>query len=121
MASTTKSPQVKALPQDALDALLELKKTSSQAAIARRLDVSDAAISAALRGKYIGNVEALAERIRGELLNQTVACPILGEITSRICQDERKKPFHSANPMRVRIWRTCRTCPNNPSANGGES
>lgn len=119
--NSNKTPPAKALPQDAMDALLELKKHASQAEIARRLDVSDSTISNALKGRYIGNVEALAERIRGELLNQKVVCPILGEITSRICQDERKKPFHTANPMRVQIWRACKTCPHNPAAKGGQA
>lgn len=113
--ASTKTPPAKPLPQDAMDALLELKKHLTQAAIAKRLGVSDAAVSAALKGRYIGNVEALAERIRGELLNQTVRCPILGEITSRICQDERKKPLHTANPVRVQLWRACKVCPHNPA------
>jgi hypothetical protein len=116
-----KTPPAKALPQDALDALLELKKNSSQAEIARRIGVSDGTISNALKGRYIGNVDALAERIRGELLNQTVCCPILGEITSRICQDERKKPLHTANPVRVQLWRACKACPNNPAVKGGQA
>lgn len=119
--ASAKTPPAKALPQDAMDALLELKKHHTQADIARRIGVSDAAISAALRGRYIGNVDALAERIRGELLNQTVRCPILGEITSRICQDERKKPFHTANPMRVQLWRACKVCPHNPAVKGDQA
>lgn len=114
--ASSKTPPAKALPKDAMDALLDLKKHHTQADIARRIGVSDGTISNALAGRYIGNVDALAERIRGEVLNQTVRCPILGEITSRICQDERKKPFHTANPMRVRIWRACKVCPHNPSS-----
>jgi len=110
--------QGKPLPQDALQALLDLKRNLSQAEIARRLDVSDSTLSQAVRGKYIGNIDALAERIRGEFLKKTVACPILGEITSRICQDERKTPFHTANPMRVQLWRACKACPNNPAVKG---
>lgn len=113
-----KTPPAKPLPQDAMDALLELKKHSTQAEIARRIGVSDGTISNALKGRYIGNVEALAERIRGELLDQKVTCPILGAITTRICQDERKKPFHTANPMRVQLYRACKTCPNNPAVKG---
>lgn len=118
MASTNNLIPAKPLPADALQALMELKKNLTQAEIARRLDISDSTISQALRGKYIGNVEALAERIRGEFLKKTVVCPILGEITSRICQDERKKPFHTANPMRVQLYRACKTCPNNPAVQG---
>lgn len=112
--ASSKTPPATPLPKDALDALLELKTHHTQAEIARRIGVSDGTISNALKGRYIGNVDALAERIRGELLNQTVDCPILGQITSRICQDERKKPFHTANPMRVQLWRACRACPHNP-------
>lgn len=112
--ASNKTPPAKALPLDALAALMDLKTKHSQAEIARRIGVSEGTISNALKGRYIGNVEALAERIRGELLNQTVACPILGQITSRICQDERKKPFSAVNPMRVRLWRACKACPHNP-------
>jgi predicted transcriptional regulator len=113
-----KTPVAKPLPDDALAAMNELKAHYTQSDIARRLGVSEGTISNALKGRYIGNVDALAERIRGELLNQTVACPILGEITTRICQDERKKPFHTANPMRVQLWRACKTCPHNPATKG---
>jgi len=109
-----RTPPAKPLPDDALGALQQLCKTTSQAVVARRLGVGDAAVSNALKGRYIGNVDRLAERIRGELLNVKVACPVLGEITSRICQDEREKPFHTANPVRVQLWRACQTCPNNP-------
>lgn len=116
MASSkpVKTPPAKPLPADALEALRQLCATTTQAEVARRLGVSDASISGALKGRYIGNVERLAERVRGELLNAKVTCPELGDITTRICQDEREKPFHTASPMRVRIWRACQACPNNP-------
>ena len=108
-----KTPMAKALPDDALKALQSFcESAGSQAAAARRLDVSQGTISNALKGRYIGNVDKLAERIRGELLSATVVCPVLGEISSRICQDERSKPF-AANPLRVQMWRSCKTCPHN--------
>lgn len=113
-----RTPPAKPLPEDALQALRELCAKTTQAQVARRLGVSDAAVSSALNARYIGNVDRLAERIRGELLNETVQCPVLGEITTRICQDEREKPFHSANPVRVRLWRECQRCPHNPKAGG---
>lgn len=116
--ASNKVPPARALPDDALQALRAAceAKGSNQAKVAARLKVSDATISSALRGKYIGNVERLAERIRGELLNTVVACPVLGEISARICQDEREKPFSAHNSQAVRLWRTCRSCPNNPKA-----
>lgn len=112
--ASTKTPPARPLPDDALGALRALCATTTQAAVARRLGVSEGTISNALKGRYIGNVDKLAERIRGELLAATVICPVLGEITSRICQDERGKPFHAANPLRVQLWRTCQSCPHNP-------
>jgi len=116
MTSSKKAhvPPAKPLPPDALAALIKLRETTTQADIARRLGVSDATVSAALKGKYIGNVDKLAERIRGELLSVTVACPILGEISTRICQQERSKPFAATSGQRVQLWRTCKTCTHNP-------
>ncbi|TAM37827.1 MAG: XRE family transcriptional regulator [Burkholderiaceae bacterium] len=119
--ASNKTPPARALPQDAMAALVHFKATHTQAEIARRIGVSDGTISNALKGRYIGNVDRLAERIRGELLKKTVDCPILGQITSRICQDEREKPFHTANPVRVQLWRACKTCPNNPLSKGDQS
>lgn len=88
-----KTPVAQPLPPDALTALARYCASATQAAAARRLGVSEGTVSNALKGRYIGNVAKLAERIRGELLAATVACPVLGEITSRICQDERGKPW----------------------------
>ena len=87
------TPAAKALPADAMAALAKLKGIYTQADIARRLGVSDGTISNALKGAYIGNVDRLAERIRGELLNQTVACPILGECA----QDKTKRSNDEGN------------------------
>ena len=115
--ASNKVPPARALPDDALQALVAAcKAPSNQAKVAARLKVSDATVSSALRGKYIGNVDRLAERIRGELLKQVVECPVLGEISARICQDEREKPFSAHNSQAVRLYRACRTCPNNPKA-----
>ena len=112
--AAAKTPPAKPLPADALQALNALCRTMPQSEVARRLGVSDGTVSNALKQRYIGNVERLAERIRGELLDATVQCPVLGAITTRICQDEREKPFHTANPLRVQLWRACQNCPNNP-------
>ncbi|MGE0333200.1 MAG: helix-turn-helix domain-containing protein [Ramlibacter sp.] len=112
-------PDAKPLPSDALEALKAACNGTPQAEVARRLKVSDGTISNALRGRYIGNVDRLAERIRGELLNTEVLCPVLGSINARVCQDEREKPFSAINSHRVRLFRACRRCPNNPKAEGG--
>jgi hypothetical protein len=107
-------PEAKALPKPALEALQKLCKTKTQAHVAQRLGVSPAAVNQALQGKYIGNVERMAERIRGELLAETVGCPTLGQVTLRICQDTREQPFLASNPLRVAQFKACRACPHNP-------
>lgn len=114
------TPPAKALPADALNALIALCAKTSQAEVAKRIGVSDGTISNAINGRYIGNVDKLAERIRGELLNVTVPCPILGSISTRICQDERAKPFAATSPLRVQLWRACKTCPHNPLSKGDQ-
>lgn len=119
--SSNKHPVAVPLPADALDALQKMCAKNSQVGVARLIGVSKATICNALKGRYIGNVDKLAERIRGELLDKTATCPILGEISTRICQDERSKPFHTANPVRVQLWRACKTCPNNPLGKGDQS
>lgn len=109
----SKTPPAKALPDDALQALQRLCASTTQTAVARRLGVSDGTISNALNGRYIGNVERLAERIRGELLDGTVQCPVLGPVSLRICQDERGKGLY-ANPLRIQMYRACMACDKNP-------
>lgn len=117
-AEKPKTPPAQQLPVDALQALASACSASTQAAVATQLGVSEGTISNALKGRYIGNVDKLAERIRGELLNATVMCPVLGCLTSRMCQDERAKPLHSANPLRVQVWRACKSCIHNAQPKG---
>ncbi len=114
--SKTKTPAATPLPADALAALLELCKTHKQSQVAERLGLTESAISHALKGKYIGNVDRMAERIRGELLNETVQCPGgYGQINRRICQDTREAPLSRfQNPYQRSLRLHCNQCPNNP-------
>ncbi|MFN9279389.1 MAG: helix-turn-helix domain-containing protein [Betaproteobacteria bacterium] len=114
-------PPAKPLPADALEALRRLCTTTSQAAVSRRLGVTPGSISQALNGRYVGNVERLAERIRGEVLGQQVACPLWGQLTLRMCQDKRETPLNAGNPLMVRQWQACRGCIHNPKAEQEEA
>jgi DNA-binding transcriptional regulator YdaS (Cro superfamily) len=97
---------------DWLAALREACRQTSQAAIAKRLGLSAATISQVLAGKYPGDLAAIETRVRGELLRETVPCPLLGDITKRKCQDWQKKPFAATNEFRVMMYRKCRGgCP----------
>ena len=63
------------LPADELDALTQaVARLGTQAAVARALGVSSSTVSQALKGYYVGDVDALAQRIRGALMNELVRC-----------------------------------------------
>lgn len=84
---------------------------TSQARTAARLGVSAAMVNQVLRGRYQGKTANIEARVRGELMRATVECPILGEISTRQCLDEQSRPFAATNPIRVLLYRACRTCP----------
>ena len=86
--------------------------TQSQSAIAKRLGVSGAMINTALKKTYSGRLDRLATRVKGELMGQTVACPVLGTITKRRCFDEQSRPYAATNAVRVELRRACPCCPN---------
>lgn len=69
---------------------------------------SKSCISGVLSGKYKASTEQIAERVRGELMNKRIECPVLGEISPAACQDWQEKPFAATNPERVAVYRACR-------------
>ncbi|KMQ74032.1 LysR family transcriptional regulator [Marinobacter subterrani] len=96
-----------------LEALDQACQQSSQNRVARRLGVSAAMISQALKGKYPGDMTSLRKRVEGELLGASVDCPVLGRISVRECLDCQRQPFAATNAQRVRLYRACRSgCPN---------
>jgi hypothetical protein len=46
------------------------------------------------------------------LMGVSIDCPIIGEIPLNICVDNQSRPFAATNPMRVRLHRACKACPN---------
>lgn len=103
--------------------LLETKcREFGQGAVARMLDYSPTAVSQVLNNKYKGGLDAFLTRVE-EVFGQTmVDCPILGEIALGKCAENRKRPFASTNPLRVRLFRECQICKiNSGQAHGGDS
>lgn len=88
---------------------------TSQNKVAVLLDRSAAVISQVLRRKYPASMAGIEERVRGVFLNARVACPACGDIPANECQDWREKAreFAPGNPVRVRMFRACNTCPRN--------
>lgn len=86
---------------------------SGQKKTANRLGVSAAQVNQVLKGAYKGNPAKLEQRVRGELMRETVRCPVLGEINTRRCLDEQVRPLSLGNRIQVRVYRACRGgCPN---------
>lgn len=82
----------------------------SQAAVARRLGVSGALVNQVLKGTYKGNVSRIEELVRGTFMQETVFCPVMGEVSKRRCLDEQVRPFAPTNPQRVQVYRACKDC-----------
>ena len=93
----------------------EANRTSSQEA-AVRIGYSPAVVSQILSNAYPGDVDRVAQKVRGALLGHRVICPVLGEIGKDICIEQQGKPFSSSSSMRVRLYHACKTCPNRRSA-----
>lgn len=92
----------------------EIEATSQNRA-AKALGYSPATISQIIRNKYPADSSGIEERVRGIFMAEKVDCPALGLIPRDACQDWRKKGrnFAGHNPLRVRMARACRDCPNN--------
>lgn len=88
---------------------------SSQNKVAKRLGYSAAAVSCVLSGKYAGSFDRLEAKVRAVLMRDVVDCPSLGEIPSADCKvwKEKSTTFRAVNPMRVQMFRACRTCSRN--------
>jgi DNA-binding transcriptional regulator YdaS (Cro superfamily) len=90
----------------------ECDRTSQQQA-AKRLGVSGSLVNQVLKHVYNGRYDGIEARVKGELLRETVLCPVLGEISSRRCLDEQARPYANTNRIRVALYKASRSgCPN---------
>ena len=102
-----------AAPPEWVIVMAEAADASSQADVGRKLGVSPAQVNQALRNTYAGRIDRLEARVRGELMNEKVGCPVLGEITKRRCLDEQRRNAGTPqNAVRVELRRACRSCAN---------
>ena len=96
-----------------VQALAEACDEGTQAGAARTIGYSPATVNQVLAGTYKGNLEAVEGAVRGAYLEMTVACPVLREIPRNRCLAIQRQPLASTSPLRVRLWRACRSgCPN---------
>ncbi|AOJ13174.1 MULTISPECIES: helix-turn-helix domain-containing protein [Burkholderia] len=93
--------------------LREAVFVSSQADVARKLDLSRTTISLVLSGKYPGKTDRVAARVL-RVFGQ-VKCTHTAElVTPTVCLDfaARRPPVN--NPLALSHWRTCQTCTHRP-------
>jgi transcriptional regulator with XRE-family HTH domain len=96
---------------DRLEVLRRVAGELTQSEIARRLDVSPSTISQILSGTYRASDEHILTRVAELWGDETVECPVLGEIPLGQCSDERSRTeFRATGPLRVRLWETCPGC-----------
>lgn len=79
---------------------------------AERINYSVSAVSTVIAGKYAGDVGRVEAMVRGALMAETVACPVLGETGRDRCLKEQKEPFRATSAFRVRMFHACKRCPN---------
>lgn len=92
---------------------------TSQGRAAKRLGRSATVVNQVLNGAYKGRLEAIETRVRGELMRAVVICPVLGEISTRKCDDEQSRLKTSTNILRTLLRQTCPGCPH--YRKGGQS
>jgi transcriptional regulator with XRE-family HTH domain len=95
---------------DLMQLLRQKCEELSQARVAAAIGYSPSAVNQALKGSYRGDLTNLLNRVAEVFGDETVSCPILGEIPLGKCAFHRRRPFAATNPLRVTLWRACRQC-----------
>ncbi|WP_298437962.1 hypothetical protein [Geobacter sp.] len=95
---------------DQLELLRQKCVELSQARVAAAIGYSPSAVNQALRGTYKGDLSNMLGKVSEVFGNETVSCPILGEIPLAKCAYHRRREFAATNPLRVQLWRACRQC-----------
>lgn len=88
-------------------------KRTSQKKTADLIGYSPAVVNTVLKGTYKGDLSKVEDAVRGALMHKTLQCPIIGELATNRCLEYQKRPFAATNPQRVKLYRACRSCPNN--------
>jgi len=83
-------------------------KRTSQAQAADRVGVSEATVSQVFNGAYKAATTRIERRVRGELLGATCECPVMGDVSTRVCQDVQERQLPIANPQHRECFHACR-------------
>ena len=92
--------------------------------IANELGVSRTAVSLLCAGKYTAKMDKVARKIAPvvmQLYANRVWCPhSRASITATDCESHRTAPMAMSNPVALRQWAACRSCPQNPASTKAE-
>ncbi len=90
--------------------LVTVCQNSSQKAVGQRLGYAGGSIvSQILKGTYPGDVDQFRQRFEGAYMGACVQCPVAGEIGRDQCLTHQRRPFCGTNPLRVQLYRVCRS------------
>ena len=76
-----------------------------------------------LKTSYNGSLTTVEKAVRGRFMQETVHCPVVGEIGAHICLGHQKRAavFTSGSSVRVAIARACRNgCPHSRISRSSE-
>lgn len=81
-----------------------------QSEVARRLNKSSSAVCQLFHDNYKADPGAILQAVEVTFGMSTVICPVMGEISLKRCDDERKIPLSAASPRRIRMHNACKEC-----------
>ena len=98
-------------PPDWIIALANACDETSQARVADEIRYSASVVNQVLARVYGGATDKVERAVRNVYLPEQVACPVLGDISTRRCANEQAMPFSTANRLRIALSRKCPNCP----------
>ena len=98
-----------ALP-DWVEELAKFATATSGVMAAKRIGMSASLVSSICKARYTArDLAAVEARVRGALMNESVDCPVLGEIGRDYCLDEQKKRHVGSSAVRTALFHACRS------------
>lgn len=98
---------------DWVHVLAEQCERGSQKTAAELIGYSSAVVNQVLSRRYVGDMGAVEQAVKGALLHAVIACPVAGDLPAHRCLEYQRQPFAATNPQRVQLYRACRTCQHN--------
>lgn len=94
---------------DWITALAAYAAEGGQARAAERIGVAESTLSQVLSGSYKASTARIERRVRGELMGATCECPVMGDVSTRMCQEVQERRREAiGNPHYLQAWLACR-------------